>query len=99
MIIYRTLYHKGEPMSRLCSICGKRTQTGRMIKRRGKAKKYGGVGEKITGVTNRRFMPNIQVVKAVIDGKNKRVRVCTKCLKAGKVLKACRMPKAVEAAA
>ncbi|MDD5439726.1 MAG: 50S ribosomal protein L28 [Candidatus Omnitrophica bacterium] len=84
-------------MSRVCFICGKRTETGRTITRRGKAKRYGGVGEKITGITNRRFMPNLQPVKTVIDGKNKKVRVCVKCLKAGKVVKATRMPKPVVA--
>lgn len=75
-------------MSKICSICGKRPVAGRMIKRRGKAKKYGGVGQKITGVTPRRFMPNLQLIKAVINGKTKRIKVCTKCLKAGKVKKA-----------
>lgn len=75
-------------MSRVCYVCGKKPIAGRTIARRGKAKKYGGVGQKITGKNNRRFLPNLQNVKAVIDGKNKRVRVCTKCLKAGKVVKA-----------
>jgi large subunit ribosomal protein L28 len=79
-------------MSRVCFICGKKAVAGRMITRRGKAKKYGGVGQKITGVTNRRFMPNIQSVRAIIDGKTKRIKVCTKCLKAGKVKKATKAP-------
>jgi len=54
------------------------------------AKKKGGAGQKITGITKRRFLPNLQVVKAMINGSPKRVRVCTKCIKAGKVLKAVR---------
>jgi len=52
------------------------------------AKKKGGAGQKITGLTKRRFLPNLQAVKAIVNGKAKRIRVCTKCLKAGKVKKA-----------
>ncbi|GAA3510604.1 hypothetical protein GCM10022234_01070 [Aeromicrobium panaciterrae] len=35
--------------------------------------------------TKRRFDPNIQRVRAVVEGTPKRVNVCTSCLKAGKV--------------
>jgi large subunit ribosomal protein L28 len=38
--------------------------------------------------TKRRFNPNLQKVRALIDGTPKRVYVCTRCLKAGKVTKA-----------
>jgi large subunit ribosomal protein L28 len=38
--------------------------------------------------TKRRFDPNLQHVRAVIDGKPQRAYVCTRCLKAGKVTKA-----------
>jgi len=75
-------------MSKICYICGKKPVAGRTIKRRGLAKKKGGVGQRITGITRRRFLPNLQRVRAIIDGKTKRVRVCTKCLKAGKIKKA-----------
>ncbi|MBU4123884.1 MAG: 50S ribosomal protein L28, partial [Nanoarchaeota archaeon] len=51
------------------------------------AKRKGGAGQKITGKTKRRFLPNLQRVRALVNGKPKRIRVCTKCLKAGKVLK------------
>jgi len=51
------------------------------------AKSKGGVGQRITGKTLRRFEPNIQPVRAIIDGKTKKVKVCAKCLKAGKVKK------------
>jgi len=37
--------------------------------------------------TKRVFNPNLQRVRALVDGKIKRIRVCTKCLKAGKVIK------------
>ena len=75
-------------MSRVCYICKKGTVAGRTIKRRGLAKKKGGVGKKITGITARRFMPNLQNVRARINGQIKRIKICTKCLKAGKVIKA-----------
>lgn len=58
-----------------------------MIARRGLAKKKGGVGKKITGITKRRFKPNLQYVRALVDGKSKRIRVCTRCISAGKVVK------------
>ena len=75
-------------MSKICSICGKKPVAGRTIKRRGLSKKKGGVGLKITGVNIRRFMPNLKTVRAIVDGSPKRIRVCVKCLKAGKVKKA-----------
>jgi large subunit ribosomal protein L28 len=33
----------------------------------------------------RRFNPNIQRVRAVVNGTPKRLHVCTSCLKAGRV--------------
>ena len=75
-------------MSKICQVCGKGPHAGRSIARRGMAKKKGGAGQKITGLTKRRFLPNLQAVKAIVNGKAKRIRVCTKCLKAGKVKKA-----------
>ncbi|MDD5658450.1 MAG: 50S ribosomal protein L28 [Actinomycetota bacterium] len=38
--------------------------------------------------TNRTFKPNIQKIRAKINGKIKKVNICTKCLKANKVTKA-----------
>ncbi len=74
-------------MSRKCEICGKHPSAGRMITRRGKAKREGGVGKKVTGITRRMFNPNIQKVRAVIDGTVMRIRVCTTCLTSGKITK------------
>jgi large subunit ribosomal protein L28 len=51
------------------------------------AKSKGGVGQRITGTTLRRFLPNLQTTTATIEGKNKKIKVCSKCLKAGKVKK------------
>lgn len=75
-------------MSRICAICGKKPHAGRSITRRGLAKKKGGVGRKITGITKRVFLPNLQSVKARINGTVKTIRLCAKCLKARKVQKA-----------
>ena len=36
----------------------------------------------------RRFEPNLQSVKAIVNGAAKRIRVCTRCLRSGKVTKA-----------
>jgi len=75
-------------MSKICEICGKSPVSGNTIARRGLAKAKGGVGLKITGVNGRRFMPNLQVVKIIVKGTVKRIKICTSCLKAGKVRKA-----------
>ncbi len=74
-------------MSRVCEVCGKGPVAGRTIKRRGMAKKKGGVGKKTTGITKRRFLPNLQSVKVEIDGKIKRIKVCTSCISKGKIKK------------
>ena len=74
-------------MSRECFYTGKRTSFGRSISRRGKAKYLGGVGRKVTGISKRKFKPNIQKVHAVIDGKAMRIRVSTKAIKMGLVQK------------
>lgn len=38
--------------------------------------------------TTRTFKPNIRTVKAIVDGQAKRITVCAKCLRAGKVKRA-----------
>lgn len=75
-------------MAKVCEICGKGSIPGVKYKRRGMIRRKGGAGSKIVGKTLRRFLPNLQSIKAVFDGKPKRANVCTKCLKAGKVVKA-----------
>jgi len=74
-------------MARVCFYTGKRTRSGRSIARRGKAKYLGGVGRKITGKTKRKFKPNIQRVRAVVDGKVCRIRVSAKAIRMGLVTK------------
>lgn len=75
-------------MGRSCEICGKGHLVGNSIVRRGLAKKKGGVGQNITGITRRRFYPNLQNVKAIVAGTVKHIKVCAKCIKAGFVTKA-----------
>ncbi len=74
-------------MSRVCHFTGKRTVAGRSIARRGKAKRLGGVGRKVTGITKRKFKPNIQRVRAVIDRKICRIKVSAKAIRMGLIQK------------
>ena len=74
-------------MSRVCYITGKRTVAGMSISRRGKAKYLGGVGKKVTGITKRKFKPNIQKVRALVDGKVCRIKVSVKAIRMGLVVK------------
>ena len=74
-------------MARECYFLGKKTTSGRSIARRGKAKYLGGVGKKTTGITKRKFKSNIQKVRAIVDGKVCRIRVSTKAMKMGLVVK------------
>ncbi|HWE83561.1 MAG TPA: 50S ribosomal protein L28 [Terracidiphilus sp.] len=62
-------------MAQVCDICGKGPQFGNNISH-------------AHNVTRRRWNPNLQRVHALINGASKRVRVCTTCLKSGKVAKA-----------
>ena len=75
-------------MSRICELTGKRPAKGSHIWRSGKAKKKGGIGMHITATTKRRFFPNLQRVKAVVDGEVRYIRVTAKALKQGLVTKA-----------
>ena len=78
-------------MARVCEICGKGPQMGNRIETRGKAKYLGGVGTKITGKTRRQFRPNLQRVRVALpEGGNRRMKVCTGCIRSGFVKKAVR---------
>jgi large subunit ribosomal protein L28 len=74
-------------MPRVCPFTGKKTSSGHKVSRRGKAKYLGGVGRKTTSITKRKFKPNIQRVRAVIDGKVQRINVSTKAIKMGLIEK------------
>ena len=76
-------------MSRVCAICGKGPSVGNVIVRKGSPKYKGGIGLHTTGISKRRFQPNLQSVR-VSDGKGnvRRMCVCARCIKNGKVTKA-----------
>jgi len=89
-------------MPRVCYFTGKKTSYGNQVTHRGKAKYLGGVGTKITGVTRRRFQPNIQKVRALVNGRIVRIKVSAKAIRNGLVVKPLRRKytkPAVEAAA
>jgi large subunit ribosomal protein L28 len=61
-------------MARVCEICGKGPQFGHRISH-------------AHNVTKRRWNVNLQQVRAQVGGATKRMRVCTECLRSGKVRK------------
>ena len=71
-----------------CDICGKGPRAGNRIIRHGLEKKKGGIGLHTTGITKRRFLPNLQKVRCRENGTVSTKLVCTGCLKAGKITKA-----------
>jgi large subunit ribosomal protein L28 len=76
-------------MSRECELCGKKPVAGRSIVRHGIPKKRGGIGLHTTGISARRFVPNLQRVRVRLpNGAVTRMRICTRCLRSGKVSKA-----------
>jgi len=62
-------------MAKNCEICGKGTVFGRNISH-------------AHNVTSRTWEPNLQRVRALVDGAVRRIRVCTRCLRSGRVVKA-----------
>ncbi len=61
-------------MSKRCEICDKGTVSGRSISH-------------AHNVTRRTWKANLQRVRAVVDGCTRRIWVCTRCLRSGKVVK------------
>jgi large subunit ribosomal protein L28 len=90
-------------MAYQCEVCGKKPSLGNQVTHRGKAKYLGGVGTKVTGISRRKFRPNLQSVRVTLpSGSLKTLRVCTQCIRSGAVVKRVRqspfkLPKAVEA--
>jgi len=62
-------------MSKRCEICNKGPMFGNNVSH-------------ANNKTRRRFEPNLQSVRALIGGAVRRIKVCTRCLKAGKIVKA-----------
>ena len=75
-------------MAQTCHSCGKTVSMGNQICRRGKAKYLGGNGRKTTGITRRVFRPNLQRIRVQEEGGTVRRRVCTQCIRSGRVQKA-----------
>ncbi len=61
-------------MAAECEICGKGPTTGNNVSH-------------ANNKTRRRFQPNLQRVRARVRGGVRRIRVCTRCLRSGKVAK------------
>jgi large subunit ribosomal protein L28 len=78
---YRPLYlgfcggRTNRIMAKQCEICGKAPVVGRKVSH-------------AHNVSARRFEPNLQRVRAMINGGVRRIRVCTRCLRSNKVVKA-----------
>jgi large subunit ribosomal protein L28 len=62
-------------MAKCCEICGKKPVVGRQVSH-------------AHNVSARRFEPNLQEVRALVNGGTRRIRVCTRCLRSNKVVKA-----------
>jgi large subunit ribosomal protein L28 len=62
-------------MAAKCDLCGKGPQFGNNISH-------------ANNTTRRRWNVNLRPVKAKLAGASKRIRVCTSCIKTGKVVKA-----------
>lgn len=77
-------------MARQCDVCGKAAQVGNQVTTRGKKKYLGGVGTKVTGISRRKFKPNLQRVKVTTPKGNKAIHVCTQCLRSGAISKVVR---------
>ncbi len=64
-------------MAKMCEVCGKTPVFGNKVSH-------------AHNVSSRRWMPNLQRVRAVVEGTVKRINVCTRCIRSGKVTKAAR---------
>lgn len=76
-----------EVMGAHCYVCQKSVAFGNQKVERGKPKYLGGNGRKTTGISRRMFKPNLQPVNIQEGELSKKVRVCTQCLRSGKVTK------------
>jgi large subunit ribosomal protein L28 len=64
-------------MAKMCEVCGKTPVFGNRVSH-------------AHNVSSRRWMPNLQRVRAIVDGSVKRIQVCTRCIRSGAVKKAAR---------
>ena len=75
-------------MEKTCALCNKGPQIGKLVVRKGLIKKKGGTGSKISRSCKRKFLPNLQKMRILIDNHPKSVYVCTKCIKKGRITRA-----------
>lgn len=67
---------KGETvLARACAVCGKKVAFGHRVSHSNKK-------------TLRRWEPNLHRVRAMVKGREERLKVCSRCLKSGKVTRA-----------
>ena len=76
---HRNAKRKDGVMARVCTVCGKGPVTGNNVSH-------------ANNRTKRRWYPNLQTVRVLVEGSPRRVRVCTQCLKSNRVVKAPRTP-------
>jgi len=69
-------------MAKRCEICGKRPSVGHHVSH-------------AHNLTKRRWLPNLHRVRAIVDGTPRRIQVCTRCIRSGKVVKPSKPTKAV----
>lgn len=75
-------------MPYVCKFTGRKSSFGKSRTYRGQKIKKGGFGLKPTGITRRKFRPNLQMVTAVVDGRPQRVLASARAIKSGVVVKA-----------
>lgn len=75
VILKRLFWDGGSDMAKHCEVCGKTPVVGRILSH-------------AHNVRARRFEPNLQRIRAVVNGGIRRIRVCTRCIRSNKVTKA-----------
>ena len=70
-------------MANICEFCGKGGQSGQNIRHI-----HSGAWARRAPRTKRRFLPNLQTVTVHKGGRNRRMRVCVKCMKSERFIKA-----------
>ena len=76
----RLVFREEEPVARACDLCGKGLMRGNKVSH-------------AHNISRRVWNPNLQNVRAIVDGRTKQMKVCTRCIKANKVQKRTRKAK------
>jgi len=67
-------------MALVCEVCGKKPTTGNNVSHSNRR-------------TRRRWLPNLHRLHVIMDGSPKHIKVCSKCIKKGNLVKAVKQPK------